>query len=284
MSTTPTPEGQTPRTDNELLVLGAVFKDARFRYPKLAEFTKKLERELNAAKAQPAPTHCDSCDPSFSCWSGEDRCRKVPAPSADLDVTRAQEGGNALYRSIVAALRPHFPPDTRDLEWDVLPSTLKSLATAVAKEREEKEQARKAHQIQQDNYLNLYEAVVGTGTVAGPLDPIKVVRALRAENDRLKEELKRLETGLWSDKTALLRELEELRTLRTSLANSGLVEALEPVYLIHARAPQTPAESDDFERGCPLTKSQIRAMQSALTNLRAILAEQGTQTTEGKKL
>lgn len=32
--------------------------------------------------------------------------------------------GNGLYATIVALMKPHFPADTRDLEWDVIPGTI----------------------------------------------------------------------------------------------------------------------------------------------------------------
>lgn len=40
----------------------------------------------------------------------------------------ALDTGNALYNTIVRRLQPYFPPDTRDLDWDVLPSTLAGMA------------------------------------------------------------------------------------------------------------------------------------------------------------
>lgn len=40
------------------------------------------------------------------------------------DVTRAQQSANGFYHAIVKQMEPHFPKDTRDLEWDVLPSTI----------------------------------------------------------------------------------------------------------------------------------------------------------------
>lgn len=41
------------------------------------------------------------------------------------DVKEAYKPGNALYIAIVNELKPYFPKDSRDLEWDVLPSTIK---------------------------------------------------------------------------------------------------------------------------------------------------------------
>lgn len=45
----------------------------------------------------------------------------------DRRVIAAQVAGNGLYGAIVDALKVYFPPDTRVLEWDVLPDTLKTL-------------------------------------------------------------------------------------------------------------------------------------------------------------
>jgi len=46
--------------------------------------------------------------------------------------------------------------------------------------------------------------------------------------------------------------------------NEKLREAIEPVKYILAHAPQTPTESDIFDRGCSLTKAQVRKMQEVL--------------------
>ena len=45
----------------------------------------------------------------------------------------AIRNGNGLYTAIVDCVRPFFPADSRDLEWDVLPGTLRT----VARERDE---------------------------------------------------------------------------------------------------------------------------------------------------
>lgn len=64
-------------------------------------------------------------------------CRREPAWAANriraeiakCEALSAQvDGGHALYGAIVETLRPHFPANSRDLEWDVLPATLGALA------------------------------------------------------------------------------------------------------------------------------------------------------------
>ena len=43
-----------------------------------------------------------------------------------------QRMANGLYDTIVRRLQPYFPKGTRDLEWDILPSTVEGLAKRVA--------------------------------------------------------------------------------------------------------------------------------------------------------
>lgn len=43
---------------------------------------------------------------------------------------------NGLYQAIVKNVEPFFPKDTRELEWDVLPSTMYRLAKENAKMKE----------------------------------------------------------------------------------------------------------------------------------------------------
>jgi hypothetical protein len=51
------------------------------------------------------------------------RANKAEA-QGDKAVARAQAVGNGLYDAIANKLSPYFPPDTRELDWDVLPSTI----------------------------------------------------------------------------------------------------------------------------------------------------------------
>lgn len=57
------------------------------------------------------------------------------------------------------------------------------------------------------------------------------------------------------DPITLGNPVEEIARLRA---------VLQPVLMIYAPPPQTPAESETFERGCPLDKAQIRAMQEVM--------------------
>jgi hypothetical protein len=47
------------------------------------------------------------------------------------------DGGRALYRAILASLQGFFPPDSRELEWDVLPRTIAWKLTQFQRERDE---------------------------------------------------------------------------------------------------------------------------------------------------
>lgn len=49
--------------------------------------------------------------------------------------------GNRLYDAIVRRLTPHFPPGSRDLDWDVLPGTLAQMARKLGEARTRAEQA-----------------------------------------------------------------------------------------------------------------------------------------------
>jgi hypothetical protein len=48
----------------------------------------------------------------------------------------AQTAGNALFYAIYERIKPHFPDGSRDLDWDVLPSTIGATCKALAAERE----------------------------------------------------------------------------------------------------------------------------------------------------
>jgi len=61
---------------------------------------------------------------------------RIAALEADVRFwTRRSEemtrSGNGLYSAIVERLNPHFPKDTRALEWDVLPGTVGGLAAKL---------------------------------------------------------------------------------------------------------------------------------------------------------
>lgn len=69
-------------------------------------------------------------------WETFSRTLETELAEAKADITRAQAGGNALYLTIVKRLESHFPKDTRDLEWDVIPGTLETLASSLAASQE----------------------------------------------------------------------------------------------------------------------------------------------------
>jgi hypothetical protein len=48
----------------------------------------------------------------------------------------AQTAGNALFYAIYERMKPHFPDGSRDLDWDVLPSTIGATCKALTTERE----------------------------------------------------------------------------------------------------------------------------------------------------
>lgn len=104
---------------------------------------------------------------------------------------------------------------------------------------------------------------------------------LRARIEELEAQAERLNT-LWNasdrDKASVMELLhkrteerdafeQRITTLRTA-ANQA-AKALEAVMSIYAIPPQTPAESENFDRGAPLTKRQVYAMQLAHNALRA---------------
>jgi len=52
------------------------------------------------------------------------------------EIKHAYAYGNALYATIVRNVEPFFPKNTRDLEWDVLPSAMYKLAKENAQMKE----------------------------------------------------------------------------------------------------------------------------------------------------
>ena len=48
----------------------------------------------------------------------------------------AQTAGNALFYAIYERMKRHFPDGSRDLDWDVLPSTIGATCKALTTERE----------------------------------------------------------------------------------------------------------------------------------------------------
>ncbi len=98
--TSPTPDPQTPLTDAQVRVPDII--DHQW-VP--ADFARTLERELTATREQ------------------LEEMRKE-RDALLIDVERARDGGNRLYAAIVERMQPHFADADRDLDWDVLPSTI----------------------------------------------------------------------------------------------------------------------------------------------------------------
>lgn len=92
------------------------------------------------------------------------------------------------------------------------------------------------------------------------------IAALEQERDALRMELR----GRASDCAEHLedRTRTQLKLNQIKVAVQQAVEALHPVQFILASQPQVAAQSEKFERGCPLDKPQVRAMQQALAVLR----------------
>lgn len=63
---------------------------------------------------------------------------------------------------------------------------------------------------------------------------------------------------------------------RMERAADRMTEAFKAVIPIYAEPPQSGSESDDFARGAPITKRQVKAMQVALA---AYCAEKDKETT-----
>lgn len=55
----------------------------------------------------------------------------------EAELREAQRGAAGLYRAILAHLQGFFPPDSRDLEWDLLPRTIARKLTAFQQERDD---------------------------------------------------------------------------------------------------------------------------------------------------
>ena len=95
-----------------------------------------------------------------------------------------------LYEAILARLRPLFPENSRDLEWDVLPSTLAGLAKELANVR--------ALNKQHEHLASLWDPqVVGKllgmrlgVTIHSNLEP--AIRALLDDKEKLEEQVKAL--------------------------------------------------------------------------------------------
>jgi len=72
--------------------------------------------------------------------SSEGPATQLIADSEARAVERAtidtQAAGNALFYAIYERMKPHFPDGSRDLDWDVLPSTVGATCKALAAERE----------------------------------------------------------------------------------------------------------------------------------------------------
>ena len=56
----------------------------------------------------------------------------------ERDVTAVQNSGNGLYLAIHDILKPYFPADTRDLEWDVLPGAISKIVREARGDKADK--------------------------------------------------------------------------------------------------------------------------------------------------
>jgi hypothetical protein len=187
------------------------------------------------------------------------------APSADLAALARETARKTLVslqsrwdiKSKVLP-RPFLHDEIETLSLIVLTA----LNSAVAKEREELRLCQHGY-----DYLQ------------------KDVASLRAENDRLKEELKHARSD--GALVALAAYKADLITLRASLANSGAVEALERTkeFLEECEVAEDRSNLDGDNAETVLqqindgAEEGLKQVKSALANLQAILAE---QTTEGK--
>lgn len=74
-----------------------------------------------------------ACHPLMPAVSPDYIARRLVELERERDEAMAH--GNALYRAILKRAEPHFPADSRDLDWDVLPGTIGRMAAEVAKLR-----------------------------------------------------------------------------------------------------------------------------------------------------
>ena len=68
-------------------------------------------------------------------WREASADGQMPAAVMERQLLATQASGNALYRTIVEAVKPHYQGGPRDLEWDVLPQTLGWMAREWAEAR-----------------------------------------------------------------------------------------------------------------------------------------------------
>jgi hypothetical protein len=103
----------------------------------------------------------------------------------EAQLQRAQTAGNALYCAIVGKLQAYFNADSRDLEWDVLPSTVSSMAQRKRELEAQLNTERARNHVQLNSALN--ERDMAQAQVAAMRAVFQQVESWRANGKQPRE-------------------------------------------------------------------------------------------------